>query len=193
MGTPGRLRIREIITSIAAVMLFHLHVRSQRAFKSVTVWSGRDGWIVKVSHPHDKVRLPFSRYIWRTQKRCKSWGKKVKPVKPLLQVKLDDGSQICRQHTDIWSTTNRLSQSPSQKHIAEEELWWQSALCPKMFASCFTQEMRDTENDRNCNELENCEFIHIIINLFDSVLCFDCVQNGYNWVHLWWHDISACP
>lgn len=78
----GRLK-RRIIASMAAVaaMLFHLRVRSQRAFKSVAVRSGRDGskrhkqmvsvWIVKGSQPHERVWLLVSLHSWWAQKKVK--------------------------------------------------------------------------------------------------------------------------
>lgn len=152
----GRLK-RRIIASTAAVaaVLFHLRVRSQRAFKSVAVRSGRDGskrhkqmvsvWIVKGSQPHERVWLLVSLHSWWAQKKAKRIAKSLKPLlasckQDLMMAHKSPGSVL------TYGATNRLTLSLSQEqHRRHRELWWQSALCPKTFASCFTWATRDRQ------------------------------------------------
>lgn len=163
----GRLK-RRIIASMVAVaaMLFHLRVRSQRAVKSVVVRSGRDGskrhnqmvsvWIVKRSQPHERARLLVSLHSWWAQKKVKwklGWKKQREMQsrwkQDLMMAHKSPGRVV------TYGATNRLKLSLSQgQHLRSRELWWQSALCPKMFASCFTWETRDREWQRHRSEFK---------------------------------------
>lgn len=91
--------------------------------------------------------------------------------------------------TDIWSTTKRMSLSPSQKHVPIKSYDGNQHCVQKCLLHA-SHGRWDTENDTNRTELENCEWFYIIINLFDSIC--RCCQYAYNCVHLWWHDISTC-
>lgn len=142
------------------------------------------GLSAQLMSPEKKVKWK----LWWKKKKAKRNAKTLKPLlASISQATLDDGPQISSSLV-TYGATNRLILSQKQRP-RHRELWCQSALCPKIFASCFTWETRDGEWQRHCSE-----FTQRIINLSSVLIALMIVSvtNRPTIVSTCYDSVSQC-